>query len=160
MSFRIKLISATLNIVCMFHTLFFPSTYVMWALLPILITAVSWIFVTERLENLFERNLSVCSVVLGAICIFLGLSGSVVTVNDDSVVRYLFCFHKEMIILGGINIPFWTIAVIYLVSFTFLFVCELIKSYRSEKYSLQEDEQPLCIKIHNILEGECHEKIC
>ena len=154
MSFRIKLISAALNIVCMFHTLFFPSTYVIWALLPILITAASWIFVTERLENLFEHRLSVCSVVLGAICIFLGLSGSVVTINNnESAVRYLFCFHKEMMILGGMSVPFWTIAVIYLMLFTFLFVYELIKSYNSEKYSLQEDAQPLCIKIHNILEG-------
>lgn len=152
MSFRVKLISAALNIVCMLHTLLFPSTYVMWAMLPILITAASWIFVTERLENLFEHHLSMCSVIWGAVCIFLGLVGSVVTINDnESTVQYLFRFHKEMMILGGISIPFWTIALSCALFLMFLFVCELVKSYRIEKYSLPEDKQSLCLKIHNAL---------
>lgn len=160
MSFRIKLISAALNIVCMFHTLLFPSTYVMWAVLPILITASSWIFVTERLENLFERRLSIYSVIWGAVCIFLGLAGSVVpTKINESGVRYLFRFHKEMMIFGGIDIPFWIIALICAVLLMFLFVFELVKSYRSENSSIPEDEQALCLKIHNMcLEERCHEK--
>ena len=160
MSFRVKLISAALNIVCMLHTLLFPSTYVMWAVLPILITAASWILVTERLKTFGSFFLFLLSVITGILCIFLGVSGSVIFCDgNERFSQYLFRFNEQMMLFGGCSMPFWKIALFFAVLLLIFFVAELIETYRNEKIKVQKNKVLLCVKINNMLEGvECHDK--
>lgn len=114
MIFYAKLVLSGINIACLIITLLYPNSGTPFSIIPIIVTASSWIFMTNRSDELTQKKtgLLVFATFLGAFCMTIGLTATIEPLEGYSS-NYIVYIRDSVAILGGISFSYWTMAVIF-----------------------------------------------
>ncbi len=128
MSLKVKYVVTAINITCLVCTLLYPNPATAISLLPIIVTAVTWIF-DQRETNPEKERIWPCvlACLVGAGSFLLGVTSSPI-LGD---VGWIMEFREEVAFVAGKYIPYSLFTVIVLVMVIPIYVGDIIYTKRN-----------------------------
>lgn len=146
MSAKSKIVFATVNFGCLVYTLFAPSKITFFAIVPTIVSGMSWLFVAQEGASI-RRPEQYAYVLLYAfsatICILLGLFTDVTSI---SVGHYTLKGKDDIAIFAGKSFEYWPVAISILISVSILVFAEAWNDVKNS-LSPQYIDEPLATKI-------------
>lgn len=128
MSLKVKYVVTAINITCLICTLLYPNPATAISLLPVVVTAVAWIF-DQRETNPERERIWPCvlACLVGAGSFLLGVTSS----PSLDHAKWIMEFREEVAFIGGRYIPYSLFAVIVLVMVIPIYVGDIIFTKRN-----------------------------
>lgn len=130
MSLRVKIVSATINIGCLLYTLFYPSPVTPVSLIPLVITAATWIFTFEpgriQKHGAALNAFTVAAALTGLLCFLIGTMATISPdVARDPLSHYIVVFHPKTMALENKFFPYLLFALGTFILISALFIGEI-----------------------------------
>ena len=125
----IKIVIVGVNSLCLLITLAYPNDGTVFSLLPVIVTASSWMIDSARKTVLSRYNafLVLFPVVTACVCCFLG-STCTLTAATDTPANYFFKFRDDVAFLGGISFSYIPVCIVVGLVFLGLSIIEVVVS--------------------------------
>ncbi len=111
MTRRVKVVMAFINIGCLIVALLLPTSTTLFSLIPVIVSAASWVFSGELQRKVYNMCLILASA-SGTVCFVLGLLTSVEEQGINSG-HYIFRFNDHVAYLAGKIADYRIIAVFF-----------------------------------------------
>lgn len=151
MKTNVKIVMAGVNVACLLITLLYPNSATPVSLLPVIVTATSWVFLSRDANSSDktakrQREYLVFSTVLGVISIVMGVTSRIQQVKCGT--GYIVRFIKETALIGDFSFDYAWFAVTIFIAILFMIVSEVIAAHRDQ---LQRRSEKGNMSMHELV---------
>ena len=124
----IRIILSVINFGCLFVTLFYPSSVTFFALIPVIVVTVVWIFSeysAKSIKHPFCTGFFMLScAILATVCAVLGLLTDIIQ-DSKAPNMYYIQFKPDVAVLGGCSFCYTVVGLVLLVSILIVMIIDV-----------------------------------
>lgn len=127
MSAKAKIVFAGVNLLCFVYTLTAPSQITFFAVVPTIMSGMSWLFASQGEINLrrpVQYSYIILYVIAAAICLLLGLSTEI-TLLQGEIGHYVLRFKEDIMLLANKTFEYWPVAILIAIAVFGLIIAEV-----------------------------------